>query len=351
MTTKRFSQMSTAKLNALMTTASDEDKLAIQEVLDKRAAVNTGDVPADTMAQGPTVVEVEPEEELTDEEKKAIEMAEENGGRLDNGTQGRKKKEKMTLEQLHDLAESLKDNIGRKCQVVPQNTIEYVNGYIVGVTEEKRSCKAFYNIKLEDGRRVVKAYDHPLLKILDEKIEVKTRAASTHKTRKDMTEEEIEAIKADMTTNIGKVVSFKLFGKDDVTSGRIVGVVVDRRGPTFLYKIKYDITQEDGTVIAKTVHKTYNSDDLDIVADFDEIGLAMQNKRANREASMTSAEKLERAKADLKKAEDVLARMQERIAELKAKIEKLEAENDNTEEPVNGTDNADTSTQESEDLA
>ena len=82
--------MSTAKLNALMTTASDEDKLAIQEVLDKRAAVNTGEMPADTMCQGSTVVEVEPEEELTDEEKKAIEMAEENGGRLDNGTQGRK---------------------------------------------------------------------------------------------------------------------------------------------------------------------------------------------------------------------------------------------------------------------
>lgn len=351
MTTKRFSQMSTAKLNALMATASDEDKQAIQEVLDKRAAVNTGEMSADIMAQGPTVVEIEPEEELTDEEKKAIKMAEENNGRLDSGKQGRKKVEKMTPEELHALAENLKVNIGHKCQVVPQNSIEYVNGYIVGVTEEKRSCKVFYNIKLEDGRRMVKVYDNPLLKILDEMAEVNAKTTSTHKARKDMSEEEIETIKIGMQSNIGKTVRFKLFGKDEVVSGRIIGVVIDRRGPTFLYKIKYGIVQEDGTTVTKTVHKAYDADGLDIAVDFDEDGLAMQSKRVNRKASMTSAEKLECAKADLKKAEDVLARTQERIAELKAKIEKLEAESDNTEELVNGADNTDTSTQEAEDLA
>ncbi|WP_459615373.1 hypothetical protein, partial [Enterobacter hormaechei] len=78
--------------------------------------------------------EVETENaELSDEEKAAIEAAEANGGinpmyagKTDND--GGKAK-KMSDKERTELAEKLKaEAVGHRCQVVPFNTIEFVNG-------------------------------------------------------------------------------------------------------------------------------------------------------------------------------------------------------------------------------
>lgn len=74
MATKNFSQMTTKRLTALLETASEEDKVKINEVLEKRAAALQ---PKADVAEN----EVETENaELSDEEKAAIEAAEANGG-------------------------------------------------------------------------------------------------------------------------------------------------------------------------------------------------------------------------------------------------------------------------------
>ena len=53
----------------------------------------------------------------------------------------------MTDEERHVLAEELKKNVNHRCQAVPFNTVEWVDGYIAGVIEEKRSNKVLYAIK------------------------------------------------------------------------------------------------------------------------------------------------------------------------------------------------------------
>ena len=66
MATKKFAQMSTKKLNALLETASEEEKAQILEVLNTRNAASNG-----VEAQSPAK-----SEELTEEEKAAIAAAE-----------------------------------------------------------------------------------------------------------------------------------------------------------------------------------------------------------------------------------------------------------------------------------
>ena len=82
----------------------------------------------------------------------------------------------MTDEERHVLAEELKKNVNHRCQAVPFNTAEWVDGYIAGVIEEKRSNKVLYAIKTDDGRRIVKVYDSNLVHILDEVVEPEKKA-------------------------------------------------------------------------------------------------------------------------------------------------------------------------------
>ena len=69
MATKNFSQMTTKRLTALLETASEEDKVKINEVLEKRAAALQ---PKTDVAEN----EIETENaELSDEEKADVETS------------------------------------------------------------------------------------------------------------------------------------------------------------------------------------------------------------------------------------------------------------------------------------
>ena len=143
MATKKFSQMTTKKLNALLVTASDEDKKAIEAVLAAREQTQVS-VSGETQSEVANSVQEfeDTENPLTPEEEAAIKAAEENGGinPMSNSSKAtQEKKPKMTDEDRHALAEELKKNVNRRCQAVPFNTAEWVDGYIAGVIEEKRS--------------------------------------------------------------------------------------------------------------------------------------------------------------------------------------------------------------------
>ena len=223
MATKKFAQMTTKKLNALLATASDDDKKAIEAVLaarERAQAPATAEAPAETPAETPAY---EDETPLTPEEEAALKAAEENGGLnpMYNGSKAtQEKKPKMTDEERHTLAEELKKNINHRCQAVPFNTAEWVDGYIAGVIEEKRSNKVLYAIKTDDGRRIVKVHDSNLVRILDEVIEPekkdRTRKASNGTTEKvEWTPEAIADEVNAVIDNVGKVVKIEKYRSTD----------------------------------------------------------------------------------------------------------------------------------------
>ena len=321
MATKNYAQMSTKKLNALMATATEEEHAKIQEVLNARVQAQS------TTPAEPTVVEIPAEEELSAEEAAAIEAAEKNNGAnpMSNSSKSTVTKAvKMTDEELEALAEQLKANVGHKCEVVPYNTIEWAKGYIISLTVEKRSRKILYNIRLEDGRRMVKVYGSNLLKISDEVItesekpvKVKVRVA---KEKIKLSDEQIEAIAAEARKQIGKTVKFKAFGKNEEIEGRIMSLSIDRRGPQFLYKIKVVMLNDNGEEISKFMHKSYNSPDLAIAEEFDEEGQTIYNKSIGIKVDGNASEKLAKLKESLTKAEAKVAALKEQIAKLEAQM-------------------------------
>ena len=131
MATKKFSQMTTKKLNALLATANDEDKKAIEAVLAAREQTQVS-VSGETQSEVANSVQEfeDTENPLTPEEEAAIKAAEENGGinPMSNSSKAtQEKKPKMTDGDRHALAEELKKNVNHRCQAVPFNTAEWVD--------------------------------------------------------------------------------------------------------------------------------------------------------------------------------------------------------------------------------
>ena len=337
MTTKKFAQMTTKKLNALMATASDEDKKAIEAVL---AAREQAQAPkAEETAEAPAAEETS----LTPEEEAAIKAAEENGGPnpLYNGSKAtQEKKQKMTDEERHALAEELKANINHRCQAVPFNTAEWVDGYIAGVIEEKRSNKVLYAIKTDDGRRIVKVHDSNLVRILDEVV-VPEKKARTRKA-KDGDVEKVEwtpeAIAEEVNKvigNVGKTVEIEKYRTTDengeehieTVSGRIVAIVPDKRAQRLLYRISVPTPIEGNPLAAKIMHKVVTAEGLQIAEEFDAEGQELNAKYCDRREAaaartpLTPQDRVIRCEENLKKAEE---KLQKATEELEAKKKQLE---------------------------
>lgn len=336
MATKNYNQMSTKKLNALLETASDDEKTAIQEVLDKRNAASAG-----AGAQNGS--------ELSEEEKAAIAAAEaENGGTAEQPAKPAKEKApKMTDEEREALAEKLRaEAVDHKCQVVPFNSIEWVDGVIVAIIEEKRTNKVLFAIKADDGRRIVKAHDSQLIKILDETVE---RAKRTRGARKsddaaeasDWTDEEIEAAINEVVGNVGKTVSYPEAGaygqiaeNAATVTGRIISLVPAKRSKSILYRIELD--QDDKDAPKKYAHKVSTLDSLEIAEELDEVGQKINDAyvaRRNREPSAPKEKLNEKQVFD--KATTNLAKAEEALEKAKALVEKRKVELDKAKEAYN----------------
>lgn len=343
MTTKKFSQMTTKKLNALLATASDEDKKAIEAVLAAREQAQAPAAPAAPEATAEETPASEEETQLSPEEEAAIKAAEENGGLnpLYNGSKAtQEKKPKMTDEDRHELAEELKKNVNHRCQAVPFNTAEWVDGYIAGVIEEKRSNKVLYAIKTDDGRRIVKVHDSNLVRILDETIEPekKTRAGRKPKDASEKVEWTPEAIAEEVNEvigNVGKPVEFEKYRTTDengeehieMVIGRIVAIVPDKRAQRLLYRISVPAPIEGNPLATKTMHKVVKAEGIKIAEEFDEEGAQLNAKYLERREAaatrtpLTPQDRVIRCEENVKKAEEKLQKAQE---ELEAKKKQLE---------------------------
>lgn len=364
MTTMKFSQMATKKLNALLATASDEDKKAIEAVL---AAREQAQAPADPAApeaiteETPAAPEATAEEtQLSPEEEAAIKAAEENGGLnpLYNGSKAtQEKKPKMTDEERCALAEELKKNVNHRCQAVPFNTAEWVDGYIAGVIEEKRTNKVLYAIKTDDGRRIVKVHDSNLVRILDEVVELEKRAhvrkAKDPADRIEWTPEIIAEEINEVIGNVGKTIEFEKYRITDengeehieMVVGRIVAIVPDKRAQRLLYRISVPAPIEGNPLATKTMHKIVKAEGIKIAEEFDEEGAQLNAKYLERReaaatrTSFTFQDRVIRCEENVKKAEEKLQKVQE---ELEAKKKQLEDAKKELDEYLAGQANGET---------
>ena len=350
MATMKFSQITTKKLNALLATASDEDKKAIEAVL---AAREQAQVPVSEETQfevaNPVQEFEDTENPLTPEEEAAIKAAEENGGinPMSNSSKAtREKKPKMTDEDRRALAEELKKNVNHRCQAVPFNTVEWVDGYIAGVIEEKRSNKVLYAIKTDDGRRIVKVHDSNLVRILDEVVEPEKKArARKVKDPADKVEWTPEAITDEVNEvigNVGKLVEFEKYRTTDengeerieMAVGRIVAIVPDKRIQRLLYRISIPTPIEGNPLATKTIHKIVKAEGFKIAEEFDEEGAQLNVKYLERReaaatrTSLTPQDRVIRCEENVKKAEEKLQKAQEGLEAKKKQLKDAKKELD-----------------------
>lgn len=361
MATKNFSQMTTKKLNALLATASDEDKKAIEAVLAAREQAQAP-VSGETQSEVANPVQEfeDTENPLTPEEEAAIKAAEENGGinPMSNSSKAtQEKKPKMTDEDRHALAEELKKNVNHRCQAVPFNTVEWVDGYIAGVIEEKRSNKVLYAIKTDDGRRIVKVHDSNLVRILDEVVEpekkARTRKAKDPADKVEWTPEAIAEEINEIIGNVGKTVEIEKYRTTDengeehieMVIGRIVAIVPDKRAQRLLYRISVPTPIEGNPLATKTMHKVAKADGIKIAEEFDEEGAQLNAKYLERREAaatrtpLTPQDRVIRCEENVKKAEEKLQKAQE---ELEAKKKQLEDAKKELDEYLAGQANGET---------
>lgn len=365
MAQKNYAQMPTKKLNALLETVTDEsEKAAIEEVLAKRGQLAHGnDAPAT----------VNPNAELSAEEQAAIDAA--NGSDADapgKPATEKKVKVKPTDEERAALAAKLREEaVGHKCQVVPFNSIEWVNGVIVAIVEEKRTNKCLYAVKADDGRRIVKAYGSELIKISEEVVEL-TRAPRGHKGAKEelpeWTHEEIEKAVQEVISNVGKQISYVETGalgaeieNAPTILGRIISLVPNKRNHTILYRIEIQPAEDapEGTP-KKYAHKVTTNDKLAIAEELDDEGkkineafIARRNGERKTPTAKTPEEALAIAEQQLKKAEEHKAKAEASIEKWTAKIEEIKAKigKDNSEaEAAPSEENAGSEKSEDNDL-
>ena len=350
MATKKFAQMTTKKLNALLETANDEDHAQIEAILAARElAATPAASEADEVPVGGVngVTDVEVGGELTPEEEAALKAAEANGG-INPMYTGRTAtpKQKMTDEERHALAEELKKNINHRCQAVPFNTAEWVNGYIAGVIEEKRSNKVLYAIKTDDGRRIVKVHDSNLVRILDEIVEPerkpRVRRTTDSVERVEWTPEAIADEVNKVIDNVGKQIEFEKYRATDengnekieMVTGRIVAIVPDKRAQRLLYRILVPAPIEGNPLASKVMHKVVTAEGLIIAPEFDAEGAELNTKYCERREAaatrtpLTPQDRVLRCEENLKKAEEKLAKAQEELEAKKKQLEDAKAELD-----------------------
>ena len=328
MATKDFSKMTTNRLKALLSTASDEDKAVISEILEQRAQVSSAKPNPSTGGLGgnPEGQEYNNPEPLSETEQAfADAQAKANAGR--------KATKKLSEEELAAIATECEKNKMHRCQVVPFNTIDWVDGVIAGVITEKRSGKVLYAVKLDDGRRIVKTYDSPLIKISDEVIEALPRAQKTggfgSAPKEEVTPEKLAELVDTYKVNVGRFVTV---GEE---TGRIVSVVVDKRGGRVMYRINVETLNDTGEAVTKVMHKVPTANDIVISeAEFDEEGAKLNEAYAKRrenaaaKEAVTPEQRMLKAKAAYEEAVEMVKKWEEKLAARKKVFEDAQTELD-----------------------
>lgn len=256
-------------------------------------------------------------------------------------------KEKLAIQLAAELAEKLKENIGRRIKVVPFNTIQWVDGTIVGIVNDKRSHKVLYAIKLDDGRRIVKAYDSELIQMSEETVVIVKNARTAPSSTK-LTAEQFEKAEEAAAQLVGTTVKYLPFKSEtnEKIEGKITSIVPDERSGRILLKIEsVIITPVEGSEPIKETkvsHKVSSSPDIELTETVDaEMKESFLKRREVRLAKLvlTPEQKVKLAEEALEKAKKAVTAAEEAVvkrqADLDAAIEAfLKGETEGDAQPV-----------------
>jgi hypothetical protein len=313
MATKNFEKLTTKKLNALLNSASDEEKALIQAELDKRseaqAAANSAEE-AQYNSNGKGHYEMEASE-LSPEEQAIVDAAEaeEKAGKATS----KKTHLSMTPEEIEARKAEMTENVGHVVKVMPNGEVEWMEGYISGVQHDKRSNALMYIVKV-DGKTVRKAYGAKSLIVTEEvkeivKAEKKVRTSkATGEVKAKRTYEEAEELRESAKPNVGRYAMLPV-GEEKIKV-YANGIMLDKRSNAVLFAFK----NEEG----KTLYKAVDNQTIEWLDEWNE------KKRESVSAPKTALnpkQKHEDLAAKLAKAEEAAAKAQAKVEELKALYE------------------------------
>ena len=270
MATKKFSQMTTKKLNALLATASDEDKKAIEAVLTAheqatKPAVEEISIPTPDPVEDVLINEVSPEEKRSGK-----------------------------------ILYAIKTDDGRRIVKVHDSNLIRILDEVIEPEKKTRTRKA------KDPADEVEWTPEAIAEEINEVI------GNVGKT--------IELEKYRTTDENGKEHA-------EVIIGRIVAIVPDKRAKRLLYRISVPASVEGNPLATKTMHKVVKAEGIKIAEEFDKEGAQLNAKYTERREAaaartpLTPQDRYIRCEENVKKAEEKLQKAQE---ELEAKKKQLE---------------------------
>lgn len=285
MATKNYAKMSQKSLLALLGNeeTTEEEKAAIQAVLDARAQEAAG-----ISQETPTVVEVDADEtEPSEDETKA-------------------KEAQVAARQA--IVNGMREMIGHKAQVVPFNTATWVTGVVTGVLDDQRAKNPLWIVKdLESGKIIRKAFGSDLIKVSEtEKVAIIKNVRSQKGV--EYTEKEIMEQLADAYQQIGKFAEITEFGNKDgeVTKALIIGAMHEKRSNRVMYRMRSEVT-------GKTIHKVYGNG-IKVLEEIDPEIFAKNAEKREKAATLSDpAKRVEYIAKEIEQLSAQLVQLQEKI--------------------------------------
>lgn len=331
MATKKFAQMATKKLQNLVNdpATSDEDKVAIQAVIDKRQAAVKA--PADDAG-------------LSAEEQAAIDAAEQEAAKQNSEANESKEakpktkrepKPKQSMEELDaEVAKANEEALGHRCESLMPGTAIKVGGYVKGVLKEKRAMRCYLLIQSDvtdenpTGRQFYKVFKE--VTILPETVELHKAKKTSARRKAQVDTEEWMAQADEIVEAAGSYVGRQIdLGDDTKTDSRIETIIKDKRSCTVFFRIGFKDENDAHKFTHKAIHSTKDEaeggkvvitepDGLLPLDDADETYKEFQAKwqtRAERQprTALTPEEKVVRAEEALNKAKKALEKAQEAL--------------------------------------
>lgn len=334
MTTMKFAQMATKKLQKLVNdpATSDEDKVAIQAIIDKRQAA--AQAPAGDGAA------------LSPEEQAAIDAAENEAAKqnseADESKEAKPKakakreaKPKQSMEELDaEVAKANEVALGHRCEALMPGTVVKVGGYVKGVLKEKRAMRCYLLIKSDvtdenpAGRQFYKVFKE--VTILPETVELHKAKKTAARRKAQVDTEEWMAQADEIVEAAGSYVGRQIdLDGDAKTDSRIETIIKDKRSCTVFFRIGFKDENGAHKFTHKAIHSTKDEaeggkvvitepEGLLPLDDADETYKEFQTKwqtRAERQprTALTPEEKVIRAEEALNKAKKAFEKAKEAL--------------------------------------
>lgn len=346
MATMKFTQMATKKLQKLVNdlATSEEDKVAIQAIIDKRQAVAKTEEQAQNDALSP-----EEQAAINAAEKEAAKQNAESPEAKEAKIKAKREASpKQTMEQLDaECAEAEANAKGHRCEAILPGTAIKVGGYVKSVLKEKRAMRCYLLIQsdvTEDnptGKQFYKVFKD--VTILPETVELHKAKKTSARRKAQVDTEEWEAQADDIINAAGEYVGRPVdLGDENKADARIETVIKDKRSCTVFFRIGF--TDENGAhkFTHKAVHTTTDEaeggkiviTEPEGLLEADEKYTEYQEKwqtRAERQprATLTPEEKVLRAEEALKKAKKALEKAQEALQNKQLEYDNAKAALDN----------------------